>query len=232
MARKKFVKVAIDQRKLVRDLKKAMGEVVDKTMKFSTPEKLTVGWAVIDEMLTAIEKGISPIKGEGRFPAYKWAGAFRAAKKSASSQLRNSRAYKDLRGKKKSAFKRELETANLKKFENKYPFSVKKKFPSKRERPVNLTLSGDFLTNLLPRVTGRGQFEVGFFDRLSALKEMGHREGVNDQPKRPVVPGKGEVFSESVYRRLLYSLVDLINRRKIGGSKTSRFAARVGKLFR
>jgi hypothetical protein len=220
MAKKRFVKVAIDQRKLVRDLQKAMGEVVDKTMKFTTQEKYFIGYLMVDEMSQAIEKGLSPIDKQGRFPAYKWAGKKNAKKKE----------NRGLKGTKK--FKRELGKSLNQAFANKYPYSVKKKFPQKRERPVNLTLSGDFMSNLGVKVTGRGQFEIGYFERLAALKEQGHREGVNGQPSRPTIPLRGETFSRSVYQRMLQALVDVINMKKVGGSKSSKFSARIGKLFR
>jgi hypothetical protein len=71
-----------------------------------------------------------------------------------------------------------------------YPDTVKKKFPSKRKRPVNLTLSGKFLNSLKYKVKRgkRPRITVGFFNRLSRKKEKGHREGANQQPLRPIIP--------------------------------------------
>jgi hypothetical protein len=60
-----------DVNKLMRDIKKATGEEAEKAMRRVTvTEKREIGEAVIDEMKIAIAKGISPIKGAGRFPAY------------------------------------------------------------------------------------------------------------------------------------------------------------------
>ncbi len=66
---------------------------------------------VLEEMRDMIVKGISPIRGRGRFPAYLHAGK-----------------------------------------KGKYPANQKNKYPTKRQRPVNLLLSGDFLRALTYRI--------------------------------------------------------------------------------
>lgn len=68
----------------------------------------------------------------------------------------------------------------------------------KRLRPVNLTLTGEFLENLVfeTKLSARtGYFaKVGFFDDDSKLKERGHRDGENNQEKRPIIPQTKERF--------------------------------------
>jgi len=84
---------------------------------------------------------------------------------------------------------------------NRYPFNQRNKFPSKRARPVNLTLSGDFLNDLtfrVKRVGAKISIQIGFFGRKSAIKEKGHREGANGQPRRPIIPSKQEQYSRKV----------------------------------
>lgn len=87
-----------------------------------------------------------------------------------------------------------------------YPYTVKSKYPSKRERPVNLSLSGDFLDSLRSKAIAQRSdsdgttygLEIGLSDPLSRLKEQGHREGANGQPSRPIIPTSAEGFSQSI----------------------------------
>lgn len=185
-------RIVFDTRKLQRDIEKASGEEAKSAVsKITTNQKLEIGDAVIEEMQSAIAKGISPIKQAGRFPAYKWAGKKSLARKSGS--------------KKKDADRI---------FSNKYPFSVQDKFPQKKERPVNLKLSGSFLKNLKAKVLNNKLY-IGFFEEPWTLYESGHREGVNGQPKRPIIPdGVKEEFSQSIYRRLVKSLQQVFDRKK------------------
>lgn len=137
-----------------------------------------VGKSVIDEMKDMISKGISPVEGNGRFPAYLAQAKSNKAKKSKSSPG----------GAKKG-----------------YPYSVQGRFPSKRDRPVNLFLSGDFLNNLIfktVRIKGSFSTVIGFFDELSSKKEQGHRDGVHGQPSRPVIPKSQEGFAQRIQRIL------------------------------
>lgn len=117
-----------------------------------------VGKSVVNEMKNLIGKGISPIRGEGRFPRYK------------NTEV--------------------------------YPGRVRKKFPSKRNRPVNLNLSGQQIRSLTFRIRKglTSTLRVGYFNRKAALKESGHRDGVNAQPKRPTIPSGTEQFAVRVKR--------------------------------
>lgn len=94
-----------------------------------------------------------------------------------------------------------------------YPFNVDP-FLNKKLRPVNLFLTGEFLDDLRCKVVGK-QMQIGFFKKKSELKELGHREGANGQPKRPVIPVGKEKLNASVLRKLLESL-DKVLKRKFG----------------
>lgn len=120
-----------------------------------------------------ISKGISPIEGDGRFPAYK---------------------------------------AQLEKNKKKYPDSVKKKFPNKRRRPVNLFLSGRFLKELKAIPKRINLIAVGFFSPYGQKLEQGHREQANGQGYRPIIPDTdaGEDFALSIKALILKAYRDSI----------------------
>lgn len=179
-----------------------------------------IGIAVTVAMLQMIEKGISPIEGAGRFPAYKWASFSRDVKKANSftrRQVREIRAQarKAAKGgnKKRARSLRENASA-LSGFakmasgvaSSKYPFNTKEyKRGTKRPRPVNLLLTGSFLKALEYKLTGTaGKYglEIGFFDAKEALKEEGHREGANGQPKRPIIPVLREEFAQTIQNEI------------------------------
>lgn len=111
-----------------------------------------VGVGVTDKMKSLIEKGISPIKGNGRFPGYK--------------------------------------------NPDKYPGDRKPK------RPVNLWLSGDFISSLDAKEfpAKHGYVTEIFYKGDQDKKESGHREGVNGQPKRPTIPQGDEQFVVAIQR--------------------------------
>lgn len=80
-----------------------------------------------------------------------------------------------------------------------YPDSVKKDFPSKRRRPVNLFLSGEFLKSLKAYPGSVGKIFIGYTTKYGKKLESGHREGVNSQPKRPTIPEKpNERFAQPI----------------------------------
>ena len=179
-----------------------------------------IGIAVTVAMLQFIEKGISPIEGKGRFPAYKWAGFSRDVKKSQSFTKRQvreltSRAKKLAKGgNKKRAQALRQDAATLAGYSkkagqvagSKYPFSTEEyQKGSKKLRPVNLFLTGKFLRALeyrLNGVAGRYNLEIGFFDSKEAVKEEGHREGANGQPERPIIPINREDFAQVIQNEI------------------------------
>ncbi len=90
------------------------------------------------------------------------------------------------------------------------------RFPGKSVTPVNLKVSGDFLSSLKQKVTGsRAQRKIILFftERLSDLKEKGHRKGANSQKKRPLLPLGNEKFNRAINRTLLEIVVAKLNSR-------------------
>jgi hypothetical protein len=86
-----------------------------------------------------------------------------------------------------------------------YPQSVRGKYPAKKNRPVNLRLSNDFMDRLKNWVTRAGKgYEawVGWRDAESQKKEQGHREEANGQPMRPVIPQSGESLTPRIMLRV------------------------------
>lgn len=78
-----------------------------------------------------------------------------------------------------------------------YPYNVMHKYPGKKDRPVNLHLSGDFLDGLgfdVKKNKGQWSVLIGYEGKKSADKEIGHRIGVNGQPSRPTIPRGSEKF--------------------------------------
>lgn len=188
-----MAKFKLDLSQFQRDIEaESRKKAQEQIKKLSQRELMTIGNSAIEEMKKAIAKGLSPIKGAGRFPAYLWAGKKSLARKSGA--------------KKRKELNRE--------FQNKYPYSVKNKFPDKKERPVNLKLSGEFLKNLKSMVEGRDLF-IGFEEGSTwADYESGHREGVHEQPKRPIIPQEDEQFSDSILRRLVKTVQSVFDKKK------------------
>jgi hypothetical protein len=73
------------------------------------------------------------------------------------------------------------------------PYKNKKKYPGDRKpgTPVNLKLSGDFLNSLRSKMVsnpkGINSVKIYFDSEESVNKELGHRQGANGQPKRPIM---------------------------------------------
>ncbi len=104
------------------------------------------------------------------------------------------------------------------------------KYPGKKKpkSPVNLELSGAQMRDLKSTVVKAAAgyaVEIYYTDGTdkngvsSKIKEQGHREGANGQPKRPTIPMKklGESFASSiqnVYLKVLGSAISRISRRK------------------
>lgn len=204
------VKVSFDLVKLKEDIireSRAAGlELVDK---MPLSQKKVIGNEVINQMKNLISKGISPIANQGRFGAYKWVGRSVDLLKKANASAK--RAWTKGKAKKIRANARKT-AAQLKK--GKYPFSAQKEFPGKRERPVNLKLSGSFLNNLECRPSRKG-LEIGFYDEPYTLMEEGHREGVGGQPKRPIIPQGSETFSRAILQNLLSKVVAALLRARV-----------------
>lgn len=76
------------------------------------------------------------------------------------------------------------------------------KYPGdlKGQRPVNLYLTGQFLSSLITRIkTGKKPtITITFSNQLAHDKESGHRTGANGQPRRPIIPQGSEGFTDGI----------------------------------
>jgi len=110
----------------------------------------------------------------------------------------------------------------------KYPASVKKKYPGKQTRPVNLNLSGELLKAFGWWITkSAGNFSlttwVGFKDPSKRTKDLleTHNEGLHkDVPRRQILPdfSKNEKFARkihsemvAIYRKRVESIINKAN---------------------
>ncbi len=188
-----------DGGKQIRDFLKAEMATLAKGINKETAE--AIGDAVIEEMKSMVAKGISPIEGEGRFPEYKAVTEIRGLKEFKKKSPKSSRSREDAGRLIRARTSRG------------YPYSVQDKFPGKKPRPVNLTLSGKFLSKLKKFISGQAgqkiKIEVGFADDkvrsgtsnkyVSVIDmEKGHREGANGQLKRPIIPERNENFERRI----------------------------------
>lgn len=94
-----------------------------------------------------------------------------------------------------------------------YPANQRSSFPSKRNRPVNLTLSGEFLGDL----QGGYEFKsggvvpkVGYRTPLSRLKEKGHAQGAGGQPKRQTIPDTPKEFTAAIFEEVVEAYKEII----------------------
>lgn len=95
-----------------------------------------------------------------------------------------------------------------------YPLSVKKQFPDKSLRPVNLKLSGDMLDSLDTKKT-KGGVEVGVFAPDQAQKAKKHQAGdpgVNLPQRRFIPARKGEEFIVTITRAIRDSFAKAVDR--------------------
>lgn len=199
----------LNTNKLKADLARAIKSIgIDSIEEGLTAgDKIAIGDELISAMKDQIAKGISPIQGFGRFPAYKWVARGNRVSSKATAIKGNSIRARSTRAQYRALAKETKRQG--------YPYTVRKRFPSKRERPVNLYLSGSMMNNLTVRPARQGGLTgglrrrvlyYGYFDRLSALKEEGHRVGVNGQPPRPTIPVGNEQLNRTVYNRLIVAI--------------------------
>lgn len=146
----------------IKNIEKVIRETQGKAFTKSELDKM--GARVVSTMKDKISKGISPIQGKGRFPAYK----------------------------------------------NPARYPGKKK----RQRPVNLNLSGDFLNSLYSegKSGSSPKIDIGFDNTESYLKELGHRDGTNGQPKRPILPQGNETFLVTILNDLIDDAQSAVNK--------------------
>lgn len=90
-------------------------------------------------------------------------------------------------------------------------YKNQEKYPGYRKTKVDLYNTGEFYNALKYEVSKAGPestVKVGFFDEKNALKEQGHRDGANDQPKRPIIPLESEKFTS----KIIESMLNLVKR--------------------
>lgn len=179
---------------LNRELRRYKKEGIEQ---MTAAERRIVGQAGLAAMLDYISKGISPIEGMGRFPGYKWVDRINAQLKAVSRSK-----SKRLVTRAKKRFAR----ANLKALQKtKYPYSAMRRYPDKKVRPVNLFLSGKFLRHVQLRFPNKG-VSIGIYEQPYVKYEQGHREGVNTQPERPIIPQGTETFSRNIMNKIIDAL--------------------------
>lgn len=169
-----------------------------------------VGFTVRQRMLDLVRKGISPILGAGRFPEYKAAKNLRTTQ----NLIRSAKANAESPGRSRAVLARaKQKKARL---QRGYPYSTEEyKRGLKKARPVNLTLTGAFLSSLTFGFGSAGKkmrVVIGFFDPKQAIKEKGHREGANGQPKRPIIPKGNQKFNETIRLDILGLLRDAVRK--------------------
>lgn len=217
--------------KKIDDLWAELDKYIDRIEAAAIDDKLAsaVGFTVRQRMLQFISRGISPILGAARFPEYKNVTRARKAKatnrelrKQARIQrnmLRNlqrngtrGQIIKDLRRTSRALSK----AAKANKVPPGYPYNTKEyRQGKKRPRPVNLWLTGDFLTALTFLILPAGKrkkIQMGWEDPKEAIKEKGHREGAGGQPKRPALPKGTQKFNQTIQLDIMKLLRDAVTK--------------------
>lgn len=96
-----------------------------------------------------------------------------------------------------------------------YPKKIQKKYPDKKNTPVNLKLTGKMLDQLKVTAIKLGSnpsFNIGYSSESAKKKELGHREGANGQPKRPTIPNENEEFAVSIQKIVVDEMIRRINK--------------------
>ena len=175
------VRVKVDTRNLERKLA-TVSKNLNRSYKIFLPKLI----------LKFIRKGISPVKGHGRFAPYSF---------SYKSQIKGQSAYR--RGKNGGLFMvttlGDIDREDAR--DNKELIKeMNKEFLShgKRVSPRNLTLSGKMLKSITTNETSNSLL-IGFTDEKAAY----HDEGEGNLPRRAMLPTrKGEIFNSSITLRM------------------------------
>ena len=97
------------------------------------------------------------------------------------------------------------------------PYKDPAKYPGGRKSatPVNLILSGKFLSALKGQFRRQGEnagLTIGYTTEYARKLESGHREGVNEQPKRPTIPESNEEFVPAIKNALVEKFKELLTK--------------------
>ena len=140
------------------------------------PTKDLLGKFVDVSTKERVARGLSPVRGVGRFPAY--------AVQRKTAQARHIK--KSLSGSRRKSINSKISNAK----DSLYPRTVKDKFPDKKDRPINLYLDGTFLSNIGYNWTKLG-IEYGLQSDRKLMVDMfqTHNNGTHkDVPQRKFVP--------------------------------------------
>ena len=162
-----------------------------------------LGAALKIDIIEHMTKGLSPVKGWGRFQAYK-----------AQAKITNAtNAAKSLTGDRRKAGRERVKTITEEVKKKGYPYSVMDEHPDKKVRPVNLKLTGDMqrAIDYRPHNTGIGM-TIGIFDQEELKKAETHNEGTNKNvPQRKFLPtAKGEEFTPTIMRTIKEVVRDIV----------------------
>ena len=195
-----MAKVKFDAKKLAQQIKKSVVTEAQRTLKK----------VVKAEIIGQISKGISPVKGEGRFAPY--SDSYKRQIKGQIAFFRNKNgkivvvdtlSSKELSEGRASRSARRQNTKN-KRFTRE--FNSKFKELSKRVRPVNLKLTGEMLSSFFIKNTKNG-FLVGFTDK----KARWHNQGKGKLPERRLLPtGSREKFNNRINRTIRIELKKIV----------------------
>ena len=165
--------------------------------------KSDIATVVIGMAKRMIATGQSPVRGVGRFEAYK-AAANAQAIKAALPKAAKGKVGKNIRASNKIA-RAKADT----KAKKGYPYSVMDKFPNKKVRPVNLELSGGMLDDL-KWSPGKGTGTlIGISERLGSStlhRKMAETHNAGTQsgrvPKRQFLPEDDQTFAVTIIDRI------------------------------
>lgn len=173
-----------------------------------------IGKAIVSMAKQMIESGQSPVRDFGRFEAYQAqrTGAVKKIKSLESQKKKSIKAFKNKKNeqsiKSLHYLSARLSKKNIEQTKAKnYPYSVQKKYPGKKVRPVNLELSGDMLKMFTFDVVGKNQVNVGMIhaDGKILTIAIAHNEGPTNGafPQRKFIASKeGEDYAVSIQREV------------------------------
>lgn len=165
-----------------------------------------LGDTVKDGILDATAKGLSPIKGFGRFDGYKAQEQAKELRKKAS-KLSNNRIVATEDSERRRRDKANSIRTKASKIGEGYPVSVQEEWPNKKIRPVNLRLSGKMLKSITYQFN-RAKNSIRFYllGKKNNLMAETHNEGTQEPnvARRPFLPtGPGEEFISSITRDII-----------------------------
>ncbi len=156
-----------------------------------------IGQAVVDEAKRMVSEGQSPVRGQGRFEAYKAQARITAAKKVSRAEAKGH----DKHSVERFAAKQKFAVAEMN-AQKGYPYSVMKDYPDKQVRPVNLELSHDMMNGYGFELVNPTTIKVGHVNGPAKSKEIAgyHNEGTKKMARRATVPQPGEEWAVSIMR--------------------------------